>query len=115
MIQFYSDYFQGERNLEIMSKYVKNTLFIFWVALVFVFSFAGNGSAATLKDIPVTSATEINYLLDRAIVQGYPDGTFRPYQNLTRDEAAIMIGKALGLDGTKRKTVFPDVSPQSEA
>ena len=90
-------------------------LFSFFVTLVFVFSFAGNGSAAGLKDIPGTSSSEINYLLDRAIVQGYPDGTFRPEKNLTRDEAAIMIGKALKLDGTKRKTVFPDVDPKTEA
>ena len=41
--------------------------------------------------------------------------TFRPSQTVTRAQAAIMIGKALDLDGTKRKTIFDDVESTSTA
>lgn len=98
-----------------MSNNIRNGLFTFLTAFVFVFSLAGQGSAASLSDIPGDAASEINYLIDRNIITGYPDGTFRPNQNITRDEAAIMIGKALDLNGQQRATDFPDVSAGSLA
>lgn len=44
-----------------------------------------------------------------SIISGYPDGTFRPQQNVTRAELAAMLGRVLQLDNTQRETVFPDV------
>lgn len=72
-------------------------------------------SAATLTDIPSQYATEVNYLVSKGIITGYPGGEFRPNQLLTREEAATMVGRALNLDGTKRQTPFLDVSPSSYA
>ncbi len=45
---------------------------------------------------------EILFLTDAGVIAGYPDGTFRPNEKVTRAQAAMMIGRALNLDGTKR-------------
>jgi N-acetylmuramoyl-L-alanine amidase len=52
---------------------------------------------------------EINYLVGRHIIGGYPDGTFRPENPVTRAEAASMLGRALGLPGGHLATPFSDV------
>ncbi|RBP91531.1 N-acetylmuramoyl-L-alanine amidase [Cytobacillus firmus] len=85
------------------------------VAFVFVITPNQKGLAAALKDIPAKYATEINYLIDRKVITGYPDGTFRPSVEVTREEAATMIGRALGLNGTQRAVSFSDVKKDSYA
>ena len=85
------------------------------VVFLVMFSIGGKGQAATLTDIPSSAAKEINYLLKKGIINGYGDGTFKPTRNVTRAEATIMIGRALDLNGTKRKTSFKDVQAASVA
>ncbi|WP_338449583.1 SpoIID/LytB domain-containing protein [Niallia oryzisoli] len=58
---------------------------------------------------------EIAYLLEKNIITGFPDGNFGPEQTVTRAQAAIMIGRAAGLDGTQRDTIFADVPEASKA
>jgi hypothetical protein len=58
---------------------------------------------------------EISYLLAREVITGFQDGSFRPSDKVTRAQAAIMIGRALDLDGTKRTTGFKDVGTSSAA
>ncbi|MFD2442661.1 Ig-like domain-containing protein [Bacillus sp. CGMCC 1.16607] len=58
---------------------------------------------------------EINFLLAKEVITGFPDGTFRPSQQVTRAQAAIMIGRALGLNGTQRETGLKDVDSSSKA
>lgn len=69
--------------------------------------------AATLPDVPASHQAAVQYLMDRNIIAGYPDGTFKPNNKVTREEVAVMIGDALGLNGTKRQTQFKDVNPNS--
>lgn len=69
--------------------------------------------AASLTDIPAGYKAEINELIQRGIISGYPDNTFRPNNKITREEVTMMIGIALNLNGEKRKTIFPDVNPDS--
>lgn len=52
---------------------------------------------------------EITYLMEKGIVTGYSNGTIQPDQAVTRAEAAIMIGRLKGFDGTKQETSFSDV------
>lgn len=52
----------------------------------------------------------VTYLHREDIMTGFNDGTIRPESNITRGEAAILIGKSLGLNGTKRQTQFKDVT-----
>ncbi|MCH4826809.1 S-layer homology domain-containing protein [Planococcus halocryophilus] len=58
---------------------------------------------------------EIDYLVGKKVISGYEDGTMQPDRVVTRAEAAIMIGKLKGLDGTQRTTKFSDVSKSSKA
>ncbi|MFI8687539.1 S8 family peptidase [Rossellomorea sp. NPDC077527] len=55
----------------------------------------------------------IEYLLDQELIAGYPDGTFRPHEQITREEAATIIGRTFHLDGERRASIFPDVKPDS--
>ena len=54
--------------------------------------------AAELTDIQdYEFKAEIDALVAEGIIGGYPDGTFQPYKEITRGEAAIMIARAKGL------------------
>lgn len=69
-------------------------------------------AAASFPDVPKSNRfhDEVNYLVDQKIISGYSNGNFQPKRNVTRGEAAIMIGRMLKLDGAKRETKFKDVS-----
>ena len=73
--------------------------------------------AASFKDVSEshTFSEEIHYLVERKIIAGFEDNTFKPQQFVTRAQAATMIGRALGLNGTKGVTAFPDVASDSVA
>lgn len=73
--------------------------------------------AAQFTDVTANNRfyDEILFLADEGIISGFPDGKFKPGQEVTRGAAAIIIGKALDLDGTKRKTKFKDVSSTNTA
>ncbi|WP_042350618.1 family 10 glycosylhydrolase [Bacillus massiliigorillae] len=58
---------------------------------------------------------EIAYLKEGNIVSGDGKGSYNPGQNLTRAEAAAMVGRALNLDGEKRNTSFKDVGKNNFA
>ncbi|MFS0783164.1 beta-N-acetylglucosaminidase domain-containing protein [Bacillus sp. 1P06AnD] len=70
-----------------------------------------NAETITFKDLGPShrAYTEIQYLAQGKITVGDQKGNFNPNQQVTRAEAAAMIGRALNLDGTKRKTSFKDV------
>ncbi|TWT07078.1 S-layer homology domain-containing protein [Planococcus sp. CPCC 101016] len=67
--------------------------------------------AAAAPDLPEDHLfyEEITYLMEKGVVTGYPDGTVRPDVAVSRAEAAVMIARLKGLDGTKRATPFRDV------
>lgn len=53
----------------------------------------------------------VNILLNRGILQGYPDLTYRPQEPVTRGQAAIVLANYLGLDLNDVKNPgFTDVS-----
>lgn len=91
------------------------------VGLVVLFStFVGFKSASAQTNFSDLSSKdwgyqEISYLVDKGILKGYSDGTFLPNQALTREQAATIVGRSLDLNGTKRKTSFPDVKASSYA
>lgn len=59
-------------------------------------------------------ADEINGLATYGVVQGDGQGCFYPENEMKRSEVCIMLGKALGLSGS-RLQYFSDVDPESEA
>lgn len=50
-------------------------------------------------------------LIKHGIIQGYPDGTIRPDNYITRAETAVLVGKALGLEEEKGSTGYIDLIP----
>ena len=72
---------------------------------------------ASFKDVPASSRfyKEIDFLSSKGVVSGYPSGQFEPEASVTRAQAAMMIGRAFGVDGSRRSTIFSDVSPSSVA
>ena len=56
------------------------------------------------------AAKEIKYLAEKKIINGFPDGTFKPESNITRAEFAKLFCIALGIDVADEETVFADVN-----
>jgi hypothetical protein len=66
-------------------------------------------AAATVSDVQNHwAAKPIQSLADREVINGYPDGTFKPDQAVTRAELAKMLGKALNYQPVN-ETKFPDI------
>lgn len=59
------------------------------------------------------AAPQIKILSEQGIIVGYPDGTFKPDDNVTRAEFASMAIKALGQENTKvvQPVNFSDIEP----
>jgi hypothetical protein len=55
----------------------------------------------------------IRCLACKGIVGGYPDGTFRPHNNVTRGQASKMVANAAGFDEPVSGQTFSDVPPGS--
>ena len=85
-------------------------------ALLLACSLPLSGSAADkqlFKDVPPTKhfAQAVNELAERNIIGGYPDGTFKPSNSITRGQAAAIIAKMIKLDTDNVKNPnFKDVS-----
>ncbi|SFK17882.1 N-acetylmuramoyl-L-alanine amidase [Halobacillus dabanensis] len=72
-------------------------------------------SASSVEGIPSAYESEITFLTGKSIIQGYPDGHFHGSDEVTREQAATMVGRALDLEGEQRDTKFPDVDENSFA
>ena len=67
---------------------------------------------ASFSDVPSNHyfADAINELVEKKIITGFEDGTFRPNDTLTREQAAIIIARALNLNLEKEYDLaFTDV------
>ena len=85
-------------------------------ALLLACSLPLSGTAASnqlFTDVPPTKhfAQAVNDLAARNIIGGYPDGTYKPGNNITRGQAAAIIAKMIKLDTNNVKNPgFKDVS-----
>jgi len=52
--------------------------------------------------------TSIEYLAEQGLINGYDDGTFRPFEEISRSEAAQMIAVAAGLITTQELNELPE-------
>ena len=72
--------------------------------------------AFQFPDVPKNhwAASQIDILSDQGVIVGYPDGNFKPDDNVTRAEFATMAILALGQEHTKvAQTVnFLDITPE---
>ncbi|HSJ39408.1 MAG TPA: S-layer homology domain-containing protein [Planococcus sp. (in: firmicutes)] len=91
---------------------MKTLLSLIAAAILMFSSFSSPAKAIVLFDDVLFDhpfAFEIAYLYEEGIINGYPDGTFRPDDPVIRSHAVAMIGRALNLDDTARATSFKDV------
>ncbi len=51
----------------------------------------------------------IENIAARGIINGYPDGSFRPNDPITREHIAVMIARAFDLEPKREATIFSDV------
>jgi len=58
------------------------------------------------------SVTEIEYMAYHGIIKGYPEGDFRPSNNLTRAEFAALIRRFTDLPDSTKDNIFPDLSEE---
>ena len=85
-------------------------------ALLLASSLPATSFAASTKqfsDVPQTKhfAEAVYDLAERNIIGGYPDGTFKPGNSITRGQAAAIIAKMTNLDTSNVKNSgFKDVS-----
>lgn len=87
------------------------SLIVVTLVLCLVMPLTG-AAAGTFKDVTEgnTFFKEIELLSSKKIISGYEGGVFKPDISVSRAEAAIMIGRALGLDGKATNTKFRDVT-----
>ncbi len=55
------------------------------------------------------SDTEIEYMTDKQVIFGYPDGTFRPEGKLTRAEFAALVFRFAGVEAAEIENPFVDL------
>lgn len=56
------------------------------------------------------STHNIEYMADKKIVNGYPDGEFKPSRNLTRAEFAALIFRFTGIESVEVENLFEDLN-----
>lgn len=92
----------------------KLLLAFFALLLAFIFPLRSSAEGETrFSDVPATKhfAEAVNELAERNVIGGYPDGTFKPGDPITRGQAAAIIVKMLELDTEKVKDPgFKDVT-----
>jgi len=79
------------------------------IVLLMTLQLPNEAEAKKVSGIPKAYEKEINYLIDKGIIEGYPDGDFHAKDKVDRAQAVVMIGRAVGLDGKQRATKFSDV------
>ncbi|WP_153732108.1 S-layer homology domain-containing protein [Sporosarcina obsidiansis] len=95
---------------------MRKKLLVVLGAILLVCSLPVSGAAANkiqFKDVPPTKhfAEAVYELAERNIIGGYPNGTFKPGNSITRGQAAAIIAKMVKLDTTHVKNPnFKDVT-----
>lgn len=72
-------------------------------------------TAVSFKDLAEAKWAEdaILFLCERGVINGNPDGTFKPNDNITRAEFVKLVATAMGLSVSSGSTAFGDVSADS--
>ncbi|MDA2440262.1 S-layer homology domain-containing protein [Bacillus cereus] len=90
---------------------MKNKLIATGILAGSLLSYSSSAFANTHKfpDVPAWADKYVNYLVDKKVVNGYPDGNFGSSDSLDRAAAAKIMTKALGIHvDTNAKPSFKD-------
>ncbi len=94
---------------------MKSLFKIFLAAMVMIFGLMP-AMAFQFPDVAEDywAASQIELLTDQGVIVGYPDGTFKPDENVTRAEFATMAIKALGQENANvaQPVNFTDITPE---
>lgn len=79
-------------------------------------SYDGKKRESSFSDVSehMNASGYIEQAVEQGVISGYPDGTFRPYDTVTRGQLAIFLTRAFQYD-THSSTTFSDVSPSMKA
>lgn len=63
-----------------------------------LFGYTATAGQAEFSDVPYTSAYRVGVMATAAngVITGFEDGTFKPTANITRQQTAVMLARALG-------------------
>ncbi|WP_372869239.1 S-layer homology domain-containing protein [Planomicrobium okeanokoites] len=84
--------------------------------LFFIFAAAPTSAASSFSDVSKSywAYSEITELADKGVIKGHTDGTYRPNDDVTRAQSAMMIVRALGISTANRPDPnFQDVTPKT--
>ncbi|CAM3899373.1 N-acetylmuramoyl-L-alanine amidase [Alkalicoccus chagannorensis] len=85
----------------------KSIMYLVLAVVMLMTTFATSaGASSPFTD---TDSEEIKTLNSDGIVQGYEDNEFQPQREVSRAEAATMIGRSLNLPANSTDNIFPDV------
>jgi hypothetical protein len=94
------------------------TLTVFASFLIAATNVSNTAFAATgFTDFP--AGAEVDFLIDQGIINGYEDGTFRPFNEITRAEFTAMLCRAMKKEDSAKSLAgqsgFSDVKPSNWA
>lgn len=89
----------------------KASLLLTTFVMILSFFIPNLASAKSFPDVQTNhwAYKEINYLTERGIINGTPEGYFKPSDNVTRGQMAVALVKAFDLKSTGAHVRFKDV------
>lgn len=84
---------------------MKKVMVMCMMCLLIIIGTMQSAQATSFKDMKKNNSlfVEVNYLVDRGIITGYSDGTFRPNELIAKKHVAVMLVRALNLPTTNLK------------
>lgn len=95
-----------------MRKKLSQLIVLAFLALLICISPINASAAVSFKDVPQThwAYQDIQALVEKGVLNGYSNGTFKPDQHVTRAQAAIILSAAADIKPIKpAKASYPDV------
>lgn len=95
---------------------IKKKIFFSIVAVITSFSIFTNTIQAEQNDFKDVTKGNPNYeiineMRDQGIINGYPDGTFKPNTSITRRHVAVLFSRSLPLEKVREFKQFKDIPP----
>ena len=92
--------------------------FVIVIVIMSMFSIQSASASTHFVDTPDYAANEINYLVNKGVIQGYTENgkrLFKPHANVTRWQVAKMVIKGAGIQVSQpSKSSFTDVKAGTE-
>ena len=94
---------------------LSRVLIIFLIGLVLLVPSVGAaGKSFTDYHEKNFGFNEVSYLVEKDVIRGYQDGSFKPNREVNRAETAIMFQRALDLAVPANRTSFKDIAASSD-